>query len=282
MPLGLPISGAAALAAYTELDESSVISHISAAVLWGIPLPNRLREDWRIHVARPPGYGMPRRANVVGHTLDLSDQEIFTFDGVRVTSPDRTWLDLASILTVPDLVAAGDYLVCGHDQEFPRPQRAITSLSDLDDQVRRHAGGRGVRRAREAFGLTRVGSDSVPETMMRLALVNNGLPEPQLNWVLADSMGRPVLWPDAAYVRWKISIQYDGLHHGEPGQHQRDIRRADVTAQLGWSEVRVSSADLANGGRPLVKKVRAALCASGWTPETAVVVASTTRKRQQL
>ncbi|WP_157365092.1 hypothetical protein [Arthrobacter sp. QXT-31] len=34
--------------------------------------------------------------------------EVVIHDGVRVTSPARTWLDLAGLLNVDELIAAGD------------------------------------------------------------------------------------------------------------------------------------------------------------------------------
>ena len=120
--------------------------------------------------------------------------------------------------------------------------------------VERHRGSRGVRKARAAVELIRVGADSPPETRLRLALVRAGLPEPVLNHVVwgEDSWGgpgSPVLWPDAAYPQWRIALQYEGAHHNGEDQYLRDIRRADTAARSGWLEVRVSRLDLA-GGHP--------------------------------
>jgi hypothetical protein len=88
------------------------------------------------------------------------------------------WLDLASILSVDELVAAGDSIVVEHGDEFPVPRQPLSSISDLQAMVGRHAGMRGVKKARLALELIRVGADSAPETMMRLALLRAGLPEP--------------------------------------------------------------------------------------------------------
>ncbi|WP_427135492.1 hypothetical protein [Pseudarthrobacter sp. S9] len=78
--------------------------------------------------------------------------------------------------------------------------------------------------------------------------------------------GAPELWPDAAYPEYAISLQYDGAHHGEPGQHLRDIRRAGTTDRLGWLEVRVSKEDLLGDRPAAVGKVRRALLSRGWAP----------------
>ncbi|MEE2522618.1 hypothetical protein V1639_17265 [Pseudarthrobacter sp. J75] len=264
MYLGSEATGAAALRAYTDLDDASVLSFGSAARLFGVPLPGWAEEDWRVHVARRRGFSMPRRANVVGHLLTLQPDEVVEFDGVRLTSPARTWLDLASILRPDDLTAVGDSLVCEHGPDFPKPRQALCSAEDLAAMVARHPGTRGIRSARAALEDIRVGSDSQQETRMRLTLVRAGLPEPELNYALRDPNGRAVVWPDGAYTAQRISIQYEGVHHADGEQHLRDIRRADLTTALGWLEVRVSKFDL-QGERPaVVSKVRAALQSRGW------------------
>lgn len=264
VPVDSASSGAAALRAYTELDDESILSLVSAARLWAAPLPGCLEEDWRIHLARRRGLSRPRRVNVVGHVLTLFPDEVMELDGVRLTSPARTWLDLSSVLGVDDLAVVGDFLVCGHGPEFPVPRDALCSVAELRAMVARHPGNRGVRKARAAVELIRVGADSPPETRLRLALIRGGLPEPALNEVVWGAAGAPVLWPDAAYPEWRIALQYEGAHHNGQDQYLRDIRRADTAAISGWLEVRVSRLDLAGEHPTAVSKVRAALESRGW------------------
>ncbi len=264
IPLDSGAKGTAALRAYTDLDDTSALTHVSAARVWGAALARRLGEDWRVHLSRRPGFSSPRRVNVVGHLLAFLPGELVEYDGVRLTSPARTWLDLASMARVDELVIAGDSLVCSHGPEFPAPREAVCTIDDLHAMVESHPGIRGVRLARAALDLVRVGSDSPPETVLRLALVRAGLPEPVLNHVLWGVHGAPVLWPDAAYVQERIAIQYDGAGHGETGQYLSDIRRENLTREYGWLEVRVSKDDL-KGDRPdVVRKVLAALKSRGW------------------
>ena len=269
VPAGSAGAGPAALRAYTDLDDDSILSLGSAARLWSAPLPGWLEEDWRIHLARRRGRSTPRRVNVVGHQLALLPDEVVKLDGVRLTSPARTWLDLASVLSIDDLVVAGDSMVCEHGPEFPVPREALCSIEDLRCMIERHGGSRGVRKARSAVELIRVGADSPPETRLRLALIRAGLPEPVLNHVvwgedLWGGPGSPVLWPDAAYPQWRIALQYEGAHHNGEDQYLRDIRRADTAARSGWLEVRLSRLDLAGGHPAAVLKVRSALESRGW------------------
>ncbi|MFJ6027692.1 hypothetical protein ACIQCN_09535 [Pseudarthrobacter sp. NPDC092424] len=265
VPVHSGASGAAALRAYTDQDDNSVLASLSALQAWRGPVPARLSGDWRIHVARRRGFSLPRRVNVVGHLLTFLPGETTEYDGVRLTSPARTWLDLASLLSLDELVAVGDFLVCAHGPDFPRPREPLCSIEELREAIIRHRGMRGMKTARAALELVRVGCDSAPETCMRLALMEAGLPEPELNHVLFSSEGQPVLWPDAAYPHWRIALQYDGRHHAGEEQYLRDIERQHTTALQGWLEVRVGKRDL-EGDRPaVVRKVRAALQSRGWT-----------------
>ena len=213
------------------------------------------------------GFSPPRRVNVVGHLLTFLPDEVVELDGVRLTSPARTWLDLATVLGVDELVVAGDALVCGHGPEFPVPREPLCGVEELRALVARHPGSRGVRKARAAVELIRVGADSPPETRLRLALVRAGLPEPVLNYVRGvwGGAGAPVLWPDAAYLQWRDRgpVRWRTPQR-EGDQYLRDIRRADTAAFSGWLEVRVSRLDLAGEHPSAVRKVRAALEGRGW------------------
>lgn len=257
LPLNSTATVAANVRAYSRLDPMYVLTHSTAARICGICLPAWLEQDWRIHIARPAEGCKPRRRNVVGHQLSFKPGEVTSFDGVRLTSPARTWLDLAAKMNLSELVAAGDSVVVSHGVDFPTPRKPLATVADLEQIVGQHPGMRGVKTARLALDLIRVGADSAPETLMRLALVQAGLPEPTLNVVLRNGLGRAVVWPDAAYPEHRLALQYDGAHHGDAEQYRRDIKRQSLTESLGWREVRVQKSDL-DGDRPfVVEKVKA-------------------------
>lgn len=98
IPAGSTAQGAAALRAYCQLDECTVLCHFTAARIWRVGLPRWADGDWRIQLARPRGGSIPKRANVAGHRLNLRPGDVVMLDGVRVTSPERTYLDLAATL----------------------------------------------------------------------------------------------------------------------------------------------------------------------------------------
>lgn len=228
------------------LHPDAVLSHQTAARWWRLPLPLRLADGPTVHLSLPVREGgavQVRRRNVSAHRTALPVDDVHRVDHWAVTSPERTFFDLAPALTTDKLVILGDAIVCAHPDDRPSTRRTLSTPARL---VERCAGShaRGVRAARAALDLVRVGSDSPPETQLRLAVVRAGLPEPVLNVVLAVRGRRRLVFPDLAFRQHRVSVQYDGAHHADPRQHRRDIERADVTVAAGWVEVRISADDL--------------------------------------
>ena len=219
------------------------------------------------HMIRPEGAADLKRPHVVVHRMKLYDDEITTFQGIRVTTPERTWLDLAATLSVDELVVAGDHMVRTPRPEFEDRDRPLCTTADLQRMIDRHQGKRGVRRARAALQLIREGSDSPQETLLRLALGRAGLPEPDLNVPLhAESPGRRVQ-PDLSYREHRIAVEYEGEGHGDGSQIVRDIARSERYQELGWTEVRISKRHMGNDARAAVDKVKTALIQAGWRPD---------------
>ena len=63
-----------------------------------------------------------------------------------------------------------------------------------------------------------------------------------------------------------IGIEYEGEHHGDELQIERDIARSERYSALGWTEVRISKRHMLNDGKAAVAKVRSALVQAGWRP----------------
>jgi hypothetical protein len=201
---------------------------------------------------------------VAGHRLKLPADEVTSLNGLYLTTRIRTWLDLAAVVSVSQLVVIADYLI-----RVPRPQfedraEPYATVAILQQIIIRHRGKHGIRTARAALELCRVGSDSPQETRLRLAMADAGLPEPLLNVPVRDAQGRTVHTPDLSYPEWKISIDYEGGGHSDPGQVDRDIARSERLAAAGWAEIRISKRHLAHGAEPAVRKIEAALRRAGW------------------
>ena len=261
---GLPLS--VRVRPFIEVNERCAASHLTAAELGSLPARLVKEGPQMYHLIRPEGAAHLNRPHVIVHRMKLYNDEITIHEGVPITTPERTWLDLAEMLTVDELVVAGDSCVRMPRRELEGRETPLCSLGDLQRMIDRHKGKRGIRRAREALQLIRVGSDSPQESLLRLAIVRGGLPEPELNVPITDEQGTRHHEPDLSYPEYRIGIEYEGELHGDEGQIVRDIARSERYAALGWTEVRISKRHMPNDAKAAVAKVRAALVRAGWRP----------------
>lgn len=252
---------------YIELLPGAVVSHGTAARLHGMPLPRSQLLEESIHLSRHRLEAVPRRRNVVGHRLLLTESERQVRSGVPVTSVARTLLDLSTVLSLEDLVVAGDWAISEHQRNFGARRFAVVPLPDLRRYVEEKTRTPGLAKLRSAVALMRVGVDSPPETRIRLLLGRAGdLPEFIPNTALLDETGNPALWADLGCRRYRTCIEYDGAHHLNPAQQSRDHQRDLLTRELGWQQVRLNRFDLAQGPSWVLGKVRQALARNGYVP----------------
>jgi hypothetical protein len=155
--------------------------------------------------------------------------------GVPITGPDRTFVDCGTQLSLPELVATGDWLIAkGFTDDLTLRGYALQSHLD------------GVQRARVAAELVRPGAESPRESMTRFNLVAWGLPEPHVNLVITDAEGRFLGRSDLVYEAWRVLVEYDGWYHErDAAQRQRDILRREGLEAAGWRVVVLTSADSA-------------------------------------
>lgn len=251
---------------YTELGIENYVSDTTAAILHGIPMPYVHERPRLVHLTRPAGTSIPRRKGILGHKRELAAGEFMLIDGVPVTTPSRTFLDLAEILELDDLVAAADYLVCEHDREFEEPKLAIVKDIELIAYIESKRFLRGLARAQEAVNLMRVGADSPRETRLRLLLQRAGLPEFKTNQKILGGPGDPIVYPDLGCEEFKVCSEYEGEVHLTPEKQLYDRNRDTRTAARGWQQVKVFNKDILRGDAWVVEMVRQALARHGWTP----------------
>lgn len=242
IPANIAATQASMVRAILSLLAGAVASFATAALLWRIPLPREVEQGTAVHLSRQTASAASERDGVITHRVRLPAQDITEIDGIPVTTMPRTWLDLSRVLSLDSLVAAGDFLVCAHPGGFPYPREPLVDMRELQAVVERNPRAPGIRKAREALALLRVGADSPPESQLRLALWRANLPEPTLNHVIPNQAGAPIAWPDLAYPEAKLSLQYDGCHHLTPQQQDSDNSRNLAVADAGWDQLVVSQA----------------------------------------
>ena len=265
VPWGVEQSAAGAVAPLRDVTPGAVASHLTAARLLGVPLP--WDAPLGVHLSTVDGGNRPVRRGVVGHRLTLLPEDVVTSGTLRLTSPRRTWLDLAGLLSHEDLVVAGDHLVNEQRRRFGGARKPYCRLADLEAVLASYKGTRHLGKARDAVARVRVGADSAPETKLRLACEDAGLPEPELRYEVLDETGWAVAWPDLAFVRWKVAVNYDGRHHLQAQQRRNDLLRDEALAALGWITVTID-AEIARhvGFGGAAAKIEAALRRGGWAP----------------
>jgi hypothetical protein len=247
VPAAIPVSPRCrAEAALAVAPSGAVVSRHTAAVLWGGVVP----DTGITHVTLPPG----RRLRVAGIDARIrAEAESAERDGLPLTTPSQTFVDLAGDLDLVDLVVLGDSLVRA-GVVLPEELRCAA-----DGPLGRHA-----RLARRAAGLVRAGVDSPMESRLRMLLVLAGLPEPVVNHALRDETGRIRFRLDLAYPPWRVAVEYDGRQHAEnTAQWRWDVRRREELDADGWRVVVVLSGDLYRTPSHTLDRVRAAARAQG-------------------
>ncbi|MGG7306141.1 DUF559 domain-containing protein [Curtobacterium sp. AB451] len=211
------------------------ISHVSAAVLWGLPVP--VDDGAPVHVTSPIPTAQPRRTGVVGHRITPDRADVVERWGMPASTPAALWVDCGAMLTIDELIVLGDAIVT--------EPRCRTTIDDLRSALVRAGARAGVRKLRTAIELVRVGAGSPQETRARLAIVRAGLPEPELQVEVRDEAGSFIGRVDMAYPRHRVLIEYEGDHHRtDAAQWASDLRRYREVERLGWVVVRWSRSDL--------------------------------------
>ena len=231
-------------------------SHTTAAQLLGIPLPPHTAQDSHLHVSTVAPERAPRMTGVVGHTARVRP-DLWIIDGVAVTSPVTTWCDLATMLGLDDLIAAGDYLL--------GTLRPPATMSELTHAVDRRPGHRGAQRLRQALLWVRPRVESRQETRLRLLILRAGFPEPDTNVYLPLRPGRKRVRGDLVYPKYRVLLEYDGeQHRTNSAQYARDVERLDDVMADGWRVIRVLKETPTS---EILARLDDALRARGWRPD---------------
>lgn len=250
------------------MPRGAFFSHTTACVLRGLPVRVSPRNVQRLDVTvfHPHRHLVARGIHGYSLTPRLGGYEIL--GGLRVTTAATTWAMMAAQLDFADLLALGDAVV--RIERMPGTQEILRVPHARIDQLERAAfAGRriGVAMLREALPLVRTGSASRPESHLRLALIDAGLPEPELDVDVRDERGRLLGCSEMAYPHFRVAVEYEGDHHRTTkDQWYRDIEKYHDYANAGWTVVRITSASLYSHHGQAAALVRAALSRAGWRP----------------
>jgi predicted transcriptional regulator of viral defense system len=216
-------------AAVRAAGPGAVASHLCAARLHGIGFSQASPE---LSIPR----GRRRRSETIRvHTsTDLDRCDVRRVDGIPVTDPSRTLLDVGRYLRAPALRRA---------VEAARRADLVT-WETLTHTLAAHArqGRHGIRRLREviSLGLLTEGVTDTDSEMIALSLIReHGHPDPVLHHRVRDAEGELVAELDLAYPARKAAIEIDGTVHLDPAVRRKDEARDHHLRRLGWTIRRV-------------------------------------------
>jgi hypothetical protein len=247
------------LAYAVRMRPFAVYSHVTAAMLWGIPLPWELESRHALDVAVPTGCTAPQARGIRAHRMDFCSADVVRTE-VPLTTRARTWCDLAGMLDDEDLVAAGDFLLWRR-----HPVQTRSTVAQLDDARSRVVDRRAAARIARCLPLLSDRADSPPESIIRLRIVRAGLPTPDINAEIRATSGRFLAMPDLSWSKYRFSLDYEGdLHRSDRIQWEKDIARVPRLENNGWGHRRAGRADLADSTE-LIRDLRLRLAARGWS-----------------
>ena len=210
--------------------DGAVLSHRSAAALWGI----RADSGGPIHVTTPHKSRSLRR--IRRHHSLFPDDEITAVDGIPVTTVPRTILDFAAEVP-PETVEAAL-----REAEYRRLYDRL-SLPELLDRHPRRRGRRAVRAALSRLGESPGRIDSTLEERFLPFLDRHRLPRPSFNaWLEVDGKRHRVdcLWPDPRQI-----VELDGWGgHGTRAAFRDDRARDRRLRAAGYGVTRITWSQL--------------------------------------
>ncbi len=214
--------------------EAAVVSHGSAVQVHGIEMPRSVHRRWKrdnafIEVTAP----IPRQVRlegVRGHRSGaLTEADIVDVDGMPVTSPVRTVIDLSSRLGV---VGTGRLV-----DDFLR--KKLITIDQLRTRVAmlRAAPGRSMKVLRAVIAMRSDASyrpgDSTLEARLRQVIKRKGFPAPTgQHWVRGRGFAVRL---DFAYPEVKLYLEGDSFGwHSKASDLDRDNRRRNGLTERGW------------------------------------------------
>lgn len=226
-------------AAVLAYGDGTVLSHRSAASLWG------LLEAQLFPVEVISAHGRPGRARTRLHRSKVNEDERRSRHGIPVTSVERTLLDLAA-------VADGRRL----RRAFEEADRlGLLDRQCLDRVCTRGRGRPGVAALRALLAETRTGAtrSDLEDRFLRLCR-DRGLPLPLIN---ASVLGYEV---DAFWPAQRLVVELDGFaYHRHRAAFERDRVRDAALQAAGYRVLRLTSRALENDAARVVAQIKSLL-----------------------
>jgi hypothetical protein len=222
-----------------------VASHRTAARVHGLEVPAGGIEE----VTIPRSERRLHRAELRFHTTTLTPGDVVELDGLALTTVARTLVDL-----------------CRTEEQFRAVwavERALAlelvSADELDAALARCRGVPGITAARNRIASARPRSGSPLETAARLAIVDDGLEEPEVQLPIIRADQREA-FVDLAYREHRVGLEFDGRsEHGMERAVFEDRNRENQIVLRDLAILRFSWFDVFGRRREFLRTVRGAI-----------------------
>jgi very-short-patch-repair endonuclease len=225
------------LAAALSCGEDALVSHRSAAWLWG--LTSRFASPVEVTAASPR---RTRRAIRVHSAEALTHDDRALTDGIPLTAVPRTLLDFAAV----DPHFLGRAVDNAH-------RLGLIDLIAIDALMSRSRGFRGVARLREALMPHRGGAftrSSLERRFLEL-IRDTDLPTPSMN-LFVEGFELDAYWPAE-----RFAVELDTFdYHGTPAAFEDDRLRQESLKLAGIEMTRITGTRLDREPQAVIKRLR--------------------------
>ncbi len=242
------------LAAVLAVGPGSLLSYWSAGWLWG--LIDGLREPFHVTATGPRRLRV-REPVQVHRARNLVNADRRFEEGIPVTSPGRTYLDLAEVANprrLPGLFRRGEDL-------------KIFDADEILACCERSRGHRGAKPLRTALAKHRPSVRvfrSGPERRFLALVEASGLPLPATNYIVG-AYELDAYWPAAS-----LAVEIDAFGtHGSPASFESDRERDAEFAAIGITVVRITESRLDDDPAGVAQQVSRLLARRGARPAAA-------------
>lgn len=262
------VSLARCVAAVHQTPSALALTHEAAALVHGLWLA---RPEPDVHLATPRNphrrsrilpavvyrRGRPPEATAAQpgprlrrHQMDLQEADIEFVSDLPVTTVLRTAVDCAFDLPARESVLVVDSAlrVLAAPDRFD-PQGSAARWRDVRQRflaaVDAQGSRRGAVRARAVAAIATAYSESPGESVLRLLVIAEGLPAPQVQYEVRLGLGQRYL--DLSWPELGICLEFDGRGKYErTGDVWDEKNRQDALSGAGWRFLRVTWADLSD------------------------------------
>jgi len=234
------------MAAVLAYGPDAVLSHRSAAALWGLRADTRPDTD----VSLPRQCAKSRPGLRVHASLTLDRNDVTQKERIPCTTVARTLLDLAEDLDDRGVERAVEQ--AGVLNLFD-----LRAVSDVLDRANGRLGTGRLRRVLEAAGEPAFTESELEEYFLELCR-KHGLPRPQVAGWIATSDGH--MKADFLWRAQRLIVETDGYaFHSHRRAFERDHRRDLLLHLAGWKVRRFTWRQIANDADLVAATVRAVL-----------------------